>query len=295
MMSDGGGSPKAVTWDDTYVTNSKDLQRIRALQDDWKETNDKKERDRIHAEAERIRNKYRGDRFEGNPDGTTYELGANEKKSSDNVRTHGGGVREFGVEQYERARDSLWDTVYKQYPGAQLRFNKKKIVESALKEYKDVINEAGKKYGVPPEIIAGIIVKEQMTQSAPDSIAIIDTLMVRGYTHSSGLGAIFPKTAKEAWAKVDRRGAYKNRMYESDDVVELILAYDDETNIKTIAVVLNYYARQKFEVKDVSNLTMEQWKYVIGRYNSSDENPKGQEKYSNYVNDYLEPLKIMMK
>jgi len=124
---------------------------------------------------------------------------------------------------------------------------------------------------------------------------IIDTLMVRGYTHSSGLGAIFPETAKIAWGKVDINGAYKNRIYEDNDVVELILAYDDETNIKTIAVILNYYAKEKFEEKDVFNLTMEQWKTVIGRYNASDKNPKAQEKYSNYVNDYLEPLKIMLK
>ena len=70
---------------------------------------------------------------------------------------------------------------------------------------------------------------------------------------------------------------------------------DNEASINTIAVVLKHYAIQKFDTKDVSNLSMEQWKEVVGRYNATDDNPKAQQKYSDYVYDYSHPLRTMLK
>ncbi|ODM24824.1 hypothetical protein A7W90_00545 [Clostridium sp. Bc-iso-3] len=201
---------------------------------------------------------------------------------------------EVSEDEYNKAKNKLWDAVYKQYPLARVRFIKKNQIENALKEYKDLINETAKKYEVPPELIAGIIVKEQITQSAPDIAALAD-ILIRGREHTVGLGAIFPSTAKEAWWNVDVVGAYKNKIYGTNAEIEFQLAADNETNINTIAVVLNYYARQKFDITDVSSLTMEQWKEVVGRYNASDDNPEAQNKYSDYVYDYLEPIRTMLK
>lgn len=52
-----------------------------------------------HASAEAARNKYRGKEFAGRPDGTTYRVGANEKKSTDKVSSgpSNGGASTGGV------------------------------------------------------------------------------------------------------------------------------------------------------------------------------------------------------
>ena len=205
--------------------------------------------------------------------------------------TGNGGVSE---KEYNKAKDALWDAVYKQYPLARARLIKKNEIEDILKEYKDEINKAAERYGVPAEIIAGIIVKEQITQSLPDIVGLGDTL-IRGRQHSVGLGAVFPTTARKAWYKVDIAGAYMHGIYGTNVEIELKLMADNEASINTIAVVLNYYAIQKFDTKDVSNLSMEQWKEVVGRYNATDDNSKAQKKYSDYVYDYLDPLRTMLK
>ena len=57
-------------------------------------------------------------------------------------------------------------------PAARIRFNQKNKIEDILKDYKDEINKAAKKYGVPPALIAGIIVKEQITQSIHDEVVL---------------------------------------------------------------------------------------------------------------------------
>lgn len=94
--------------------------------------------------------------------------------------------------------------------------------------------------------------------------------IIRGTEHTIGLGAVFPGTAKTAWYKVDPVGAYTHGIYGSNVEIEFKLMTDKETNINTIAVVLSYYAGEKFETNDVSGLSMEQWKQVVGRYNAFD-------------------------
>ena len=194
----------------------------------------------------------------------------------------------------KEAFKELWDAVYKQYPAARLRTAKIAFITDVLNKEKDTINEAAQKYGVPPEIVAGIIVKEQITQSLPDELALVDTFL-RGIPHSIGLGAVFPSTAKEAWYNVDIVGAYEQGIYGTDLEIETKLMASNEASIYSIAVILKNYAQQKYDADDVSTLSMDQWKYVVGRYNASDSNSKAQNKYSDYVYEYLDPLRIIIK
>ncbi|OYD07829.1 hypothetical protein CHM34_10270 [Paludifilum halophilum] len=70
------------------------------------------------------------------------------------------------------------------------------------------------------------------------------------------------------------------------------LANDPEFNIQTIGVVLNYYAGKEYH-RDFSDLTKEQQKKVVGKYNAED--PAKQKKYSDYVYEYRDPLKEILK
>ncbi len=200
-------------------------------------------------------------------------------------------------DDHKKALEELWNIIYDQYPLSTFRHIKKNKIENVLKNYKDMINEAGNRYGVPPEIIAGIIIKEQITQSAPDIVSIADTIL-RKKEHTVGLGAVFPSTAKEAWLTVDPREGYINGMFGKDGDIEVKLAIDDELSIKTVAVIVNYFAQKKFDTfdtDDVSTLSMEQWKEVVGRYNAPDSNTEAQNKYSDYVYQYLEPIETLLK
>lgn len=117
---------------------------------------------------------------------------------------------------------------------------------------------------------------------------------LKGNPHSVGLGATFPSTAQEAWLNVDKVGAYEYGSYGGNLHIEAILASSNEASINTIAVVLKNYAQQKYNIDDVSTLSTEQWKYVVGRYNASNSNPTAQNKYSSYVFEYLDPLKTLL-
>lgn len=179
----------------------------------------------------------------------------------------------------------------KQYSLAFLRVDKKILLKKVLVSEKNTIKGAGEKYDVPPEIIAAIIVKEQITQSLPDELAIIDTWFT-GNQHSMGLGAVFPKTAREAWVTVDPAGAYLHGMYGSNAEISNNLMWNKKARIDTIAVVLNYYARDMYE-KDVSELDMGQWKQVVGRYNA--ENSDKQREYSDKIWGYLDSVRDILK
>ncbi|MEX1029270.1 MAG: hypothetical protein WDZ91_04390, partial [Paenibacillaceae bacterium] len=64
--------------------------------------------------------------------------------------------------------------------------------------------------------------------------------------------------------------------------------------IETIAVVLVYYAWEIYgEDQDVSNLTSDQWKTVVGRYNAKSEDK--QKKYSDKVYEYLDPVQKLLE
>jgi hypothetical protein len=98
---------------------------------------------------------------------------------------------------------------------------------------------------------------------------------------------------------IDAAGACENNFYRKGGERDLGLfsrlelqMMNEEFNIETIAVVLRYYAAQLAGNTDAENLTMEQWKGVVGRYNAIDANAQG--KYSAYVYDYMEPLRTII-
>lgn len=157
---------------------------------------------------------------------------------------------------------------------------------SKVENNKSFINNAGKEFGVPAKIIGSIILKEQYTQSIPDEIAIADGL-IRGATHSVGLGAIFPSTAREAWNSVNPDEAAN--LPSSNVDLQNKLYLDNNFNIRTIAVVLVHYAKQIYGNNiDISSLTIEQWKVVVWRYNATDKNKA--DNYSDKVYEYLDSV-----
>lgn len=189
--------------------------------------------------------------------------------------------------------DELWDAVAKTYPGSRLRVFKRSLVERVLKEERDSIIAAGEKYDVPPEIIASIIVKEQITQSAPDWVNMMDTY-VRGKGHSVGLGAIFPSTAQKVWDVVNPEGGKKYGIVKGGDTYETvkILADNDEANIHSIAVVLKHKAQQLYgKSVDLKELTEEQWRAVIGKYNAESPEKKN---YSDKTVQYPAPTRSIL-
>lgn len=94
-----------------------------------------------------------------------------------------------------------------------------------------------------------------------------DTFLVRGVPHSRGLGAIFPATAKAAWGFVD--SSMVSGLSHKD--LQWKLSYNSEFNIKTIAAVLIYEAKNARLISDPSeakNLTQEQWKKAAAVMNT---------------------------
>lgn len=145
------------------------------------------------------------------------------------------------------------------------------IFDKIEDDYKDIINETGEKYGIPSEIIGSIIIKEQITKSLPDSVAMAHTLKT-GVTHSVGLGAVFPGTARTAWNNQNIAEAYMKEIHEMSNVgLQTELYLNDNFNIETIGVVLVHCAKEAFgKYTDMSQLTNDQLKAVVGRYNATD-------------------------
>ena len=158
---------------------------------------------------------------------------------------------------------------------------------------RDAINSVSEQYGVPAEIIGGIIFKEQLTSVLPDFAANIDTyfdgkIIPRSTpTHSTGLGAIFPQTARAAWEFVDENMV----MHLSNKDLQFKLSSDDEFNIKTIAAVLIYEARNRSlicESTQAKDLTIEQWREPVIKYN-------GNEEYMRKVYEYLDDIETLLR
>ena len=156
-----------------------------------------------------------------------------------------------------------------------------------------LINDTADKYGVPNEVIGSIIFKEQLTRSLPDFIANIDTYfdgkIIPGSTptHSTGLGAIFPSTARDAWNFVDPSMVSGL----SDKELQFKLSTNNEYNIQTIAAVLIFEAKNLGFINspnDAKNLTLDQWQKTVARYNGSDEYAKKVYEYLGNVDTLLE-------
>ncbi|MDI4649593.1 RHS repeat domain-containing protein [Cohnella hashimotonis] len=160
---------------------------------------------------------------------------------------------------------------------------------SAIAGNKSFINKTGERYGVPSELIGGIILKEVMTQSIPDTVAIADK-QLRGVNHSTGIGAAFPTIAMAAWQAVD-----PNRTIPTDSLEMMkLLSSNDKFAIETIAVVLVFYAREVYKDQNLntSSLTLEQWKAVVGRYNATSSDK--QKAYSDKVYEYLNGIRELL-
>ena len=94
------------------------------------------------------------------------------------------------------------------------------------------------------------------------------------------MGAIFPQTARTSWNYVDANMV--NGL--TDEEIQYKLTYDSDFNIKTIVAVLLYEAKELGIIDDISdakNVSVEEWKPVVAKYNGSDE-------YANKVFEYLE-------
>ena len=165
-----------------------------------------------------------------------------------------------------------------------------RITSSSAKvaKYKGIINEVANRYKVPSEIIGAIIFKEQLTKSLPDTLANIDTSFIRkDVNHSTGLGAIFPATARAAWGVVDDQ----KELPKTNEELQYKLTHDRQFNIETIAAVLLYEAAKKElipDVSDASNLTTEQWWKAVAKYNGSDEYARKVYEYLPYVAELLD-------
>ena len=156
---------------------------------------------------------------------------------------------------------------------------------NSVENNRTLINSAGSMYGVPTQLIGAIIFKEQLTQSLPDLLANVDTFF-RDTPHSTGLGAIFPKTARGAWNLIDP--SMVNGI--SDKDLQYMLSYNDSFNIQTIAAVLIYEACRLELISDPSeakNLTLAQWQQAVAAYNGSDE-------YARKVYEYLDDIETLL-
>ena len=166
------------------------------------------------------------------------------------------------------------------------------------------IRDISKEYGVPEEILASIILKEQYTKSISDPTA--NTTAAIGYEipllreyplsivfgdHTTGLGAVFSTTARPAWeAYLGKENA--DRFLPGHNLeLQKKLASDPVFNIQSMAVVLGYKAIQLGLIKsfkEVNKLRADEWEKVLEAYNGSGSKAK---KYSKFVYEYLPYMK----
>jgi len=136
----------------------------------------------------------------------------------------------------------MTQNLFNKNPKTFMDYEPGKIPSAKVSKHKDIMNDVSNRYNVPSEIIGGIIFKEQLPKSLPDTLANIDTSFIRkDVNHSTGLGAIFPATARAAWAEVDAQ----KELPKTDAELQYKLTHDRQFNIETIAAVLLYEAKNK--------------------------------------------------
>jgi len=168
------------------------------------------------------------------------------------------------------------------------------------------INEVGRDYGIPPEVIGSIIFQEQVTRRQPDWASNLNTasggrilrpIMNRTY-HSTGLGAIFPNiAARPAWEFMNRYTDSYMNLPETDRELQLKLTHNDNFNIETIAVVLIHKAYEEGYInhpREISNLTPKQWRRVIAIYNAGSEGYDAGLEYSRRVHRYMPYIRTIL-
>jgi len=169
------------------------------------------------------------------------------------------------------------------------------------------------KYGIPYEVIGSIILKEQYTQSIPDELANVLSTYRKAYPflydeeregkigeitktlfkeHSTGLGAVSPKTARAAWEWLLEDDGQAKKILPSDNVqLQYKLSSDEKFNIETIGVVLIYEAYNLGLIRsmeDIKNLTYEDWQKVCKKYNGTGDKAQ---RYGEYVREYFPDMK----
>lgn len=188
----------------------------------------------------------------------------------------------------------------------QILFNQKSVYASnyndsvdrafkAIDKNKDKINEYSTKFNIPAEIIGGLILEEQYTQIAPDWSMVLATFLGVG-EHSTGLGAIRPSTAKEAWqCYSDEIGTdFSEKLPKSDLEWSYKLASDEDFNLNTICLTLAMKAKEKQIISsydELKNLTDEQWSKILYYYNGGGDHAKI---YSKNVMEFLPYMKTYL-
>ena len=176
-----------------------------------------------------------------------------------------------------------------------------KIADARLKNaiqkveyHKELINSVGNFYGIPPEVIGSIIIKEQYTQSLPDPVVIsLRKFNIRG-TGSVGLGAIQAKTAKEALNYIGHPyDLYGMKVPQNPTDLLIKLDQSETFNIHVIAAVL---AKEAFDLgladlNSLHKLTDSEWKKVIAKYNGTGMKAK---EYGEKVYEYLPYVKVLL-
>jgi len=165
---------------------------------------------------------------------------------------------------------------------------------------RDAINETAEKYRIPAETIGSIIFQEQVARRQPDWMSNLNTasdgqilrpIMDRTY-HSTGLGAIFPQPARVAWDFVNP----SMELPDNDRELQLKLTHDNNFNVESIAVVLIHKAHLLGYINhpsEINNLTPEQWRRVIIRYNAIDyDQGVG---YSRRVHSYMPYIQTLLE
>lgn len=147
-------------------------------------------------------------------------------------------------------------------------------------ENKGTINAMSNKYGIPSGIIAGIIFKEQTTYNpVTEALAILDSCVYTGRSHSLGLGAVNLTAARDA----------SNYLHipipRNSKELAINLLSNDRFNIQMTAAYLRYLAETEYRLSH-SNLknTREQVMWM-GRYNAIDSSK--QRKYGTITMEFV--------
>lgn len=137
--------------------------------------------------------------------------------------------------------------------------------------------------------MAGIIFKEQLTQSIPDNLSILDAEFLNiSDKHSVGLAAITPTLARDAWQYV-HTGVYESFVKGKDDAELARRLTDPDFNLQTLAAGLRYIAQKICEIpyEQMNYLTDDQWKLILNHYNNANNYNEKVMEYIPYINELL--------
>lgn len=160
-----------------------------------------------------------------------------------------------------------------------------------IEKNKDNIIKAARQYGIPPELIGAIILKEQYTQSAPDELSIFLKELGLSKGGSTGLGAITAPTARKALKYIGKTNELNGKIVPKDDIALLeLLSSDDEFNIHIIAAVIVFEANELdlSENNLLNELKLKDWHRILNKYN-------GDIEYANKTIEYLPYIKILLE